>query len=529
MMSANESILSVFDKSVEIGLGWKSDDTRASGYRKCYFSENAGAKIKTTFKGCAISLLRGSIWQSLPIVDGVDYDLPNHPNPLRPVEAIDTEKYIIKIDERPSYIINLGSEHLEIPLAENLSLENHTLQIEATGPGQTTILGFRILKSDYGSIQGKVNSESPLYLNDIRVTLIKDGQFYDKRLARNPNTCDVLLWGLEPGNYDLTLEAIGWQPVVVNNLNVKANSITVFPDVNLVAEKIRRVAMPTKSKRTRFFRLVKFGHLDTWTQRNAEYLATLVQLTNLYDPDLLLISNEANWQYVSGALNKLNAPYMITSGNHGLPGFETYYGEKLKKIDIGDITIVVYNAPWLGPVPEIEAAFNSSPQSSFRILQGVESDIDQEWGKCLNLDIYLCAHAYEKSHAESAPWLHLGKEFQIIDIDLETYQTVVIKSPHTGNTSREKYPISREFPFEPIRFTPANNGEHTCVKAKVINPMLSDIKDNQLCFIMPKGKYSVSNGQIQKISDTTKDNKCKVEVRFDILASTTLDIEIKVI
>jgi len=59
--------------------------------------------------------------------------------------------------------------------------------------------------------------------------------------------------------------------------------------------------------------------------------------------------------------------------------------------------------------------------------------------------------------------------------------------------------------------------------------MLSDIKDNQLCFIMPKGKYSVSNGQIQKISDTTKDNKCKVEVRFDILASTTLDIEIKVI
>lgn len=528
-MPENEFIISVFDKSVEVGLGWEADDTRTSGYRKCYFSENTGSKLKVHFMGSAISLLRGSLWQGLPIIKDVDYDLPNHPNAMRPVGPIESETFKVKVDNKSAHVIDLASEHLEIPLAENLPYDYHTLQIEATGPGRTTIIGFRVMRSSYGCIQGKVNAECELYLNDIRVTLMKDGQFYDKRLARNPFTRDVLLWGLVPGNYDIILEALGWQSIVHKNLVVKEGCTVNLPDSFLLAEKTQRLPMPAKSKRSTFFRIVKFGHLDTWTQRNAEYLATLVDLTNLYDPDLLLISNEANWQYVSGALNRLKMPYMITSGNHGLPGFASYFGEKLKKIDIGPITIVVYNAPWIGPVPEIETAFQSSPNTKFRILQGVESDIDQKWAKCLNLNMYVCAHAFKKSHAESAPWLHLGKEFQVVDIDLKNYHIDVIKAPHTGLSSRDKYPISREYPIEPVVYSPANNGKHRNVKAKVVNPMLSNIRDLQLWFTMPNGKYTVSKGHIHSISEVPEQNYSKVEVRFDILASSTVEIEVRVI
>jgi hypothetical protein len=523
-MSENEYILSVFDKSVEIGQGWEMDGTRASGYRQSYVAIKNGAKIKVHFNGCAISLLRGSVWQALPIQDGIDYDLPNSPNPLRPVGSIETEKYVISINGGVPCEIDLATAHLEIPLAENLSLGDHVLEIEATGPGQTSILGFRVMKISFGSIIGIVNGECANYLNDVNVTIMKDGSFYDKRLSRNPFTCELLLWGLAPGNYDIEIEALGWKKTQVNNLKVKIGSKVSFGEVHLLAEKMKRLPMPIKIKRSDCFRIVKVGHLDTWTQRNAEYLAKIVELTNLYDPDLFLISNEANWQYVSGALNNLRVPYMITSGNHGLPGFDLYYGNKLKKVDIGPVSVVVYNAPWKGITPEIESAFQSSPNAKIRVLQGVESDIDQDWAKCLNLNLYLCAHDFKKEHADSAPWLHLGKEFQVVDINLTNKEIEVIKSPNLGGFSREKYPISRENSLASIVYTAHKNGKQDCVKATIKNPMQNSVKDCSVQFHLPIGEYISSVGKLKVIEMNQNNNTQLVEVRIDLPEKETIEI-----
>lgn len=525
-MVNSEVVLSVFDKSVEVGPGWEADDTRASGYRKCYFSVNAGAKIKVHFNGCAISLLRGSVWHALPIQDGVDYDMPAHPNPWRPVGSIETEEFSIKLDGGVSRKIDLTTAPLEIPLAENLVMGEHHLEIVAASPGLTTILGFRVMKSAYGTIAGVINAERELYLNDVDVTIWKEEVVFDKRLSRNPFTRELLLWGLPEGSYDLEIEALGWETSSIKQVIVKSGKKTTFSDIHLKAEMTKRLPIPAKIKRSGIFRIVKFGHLDTWTQRNAEYLATLVELTNLYDPDLLLISNEANWQYVSGALNRLHMPYLITSGNHGLPGFESYYGEKIKKVDIGPVTIVVYNSPWVGPSTEVEKAFASSPNSTFRILQGVESDIDQEWAKCLKLNLYLCAHGFKKEHASTSPWLHLGKEFNVVDINLSNHHIEVIKSPHTGLSSREKYPISREFPFAPIVYKPENNGKHDHVKAHITSPMLSDIHDARVIFNLPKGEYISSLGKLKILEENQLDNSILAEVRVNLPAKSTVDIQV---
>lgn len=150
-MSENEFFLSVFDKDIEVGPGWLIDDTRTSGYRKCYVPNQTGAKIIVSFIGCAISLLRGSIWRALPIQDGVDYDLPNHPNPLRPVGSIEGETLTIIVDDGDPFLVDLASASLEIPLAENLKLSEHKLEKVDSSLGQTSILGFHVLKGNYGS------------------------------------------------------------------------------------------------------------------------------------------------------------------------------------------------------------------------------------------------------------------------------------------------------------------------------------------------------------------------------------------
>lgn len=525
-MTENELFISVFDKSIEVDSGWLMDDTRASGYRKCYVPNQAGAKIIVPFFGCAISLLRGSLWQALPIEVGVDYDLPIHPNPWRPVGSIAGEALTIRVDDGVPFQIDLASVSLEIPLVENLQVSEHKLEIVASRAGQTSILGFRVLKANHGSIVGLVNAEKELYLNDLTATIHKDNCFYDKRLIRNPFTNEILLWGLEPGNYDLEMEALGWEKVCVKNIQVKESKITKIENIFLKAVKTIRLPFPKNIKRKDHFRIVKFGHLDTWTQRNAEYLAILADLTNLFDPDVLMIANEANWQYVSGALNRLNMPYLITSGNHGLPGFKDFFGGKIKKVDIGSVTIVVYNAPWLGQVPEIETAFATSPNATFRVLQGVESNIDQDWAKCLKLNLYLCAHAFNKKHVLSSPWKHLGKEFQVVDIDLVTNQIEVIGSPVTGLSSREKYPISREFPFAPVVFSPENNGNHDCVTAHITNPMLNQINDARVVFKMPNGNYQSSIGNLKIIEGDSTDKIVQVEVRLDLPAKNKIELKV---
>ena len=50
---------------------------------------------------------------------------------------------------------------------------------------------------------------------------------------------------------------------------------------------------------------VTFGHMDTFGQEPAEYLERIAELSNLIAPDMVLVSNEVNGAYVSGALSRL--------------------------------------------------------------------------------------------------------------------------------------------------------------------------------------------------------------------------------
>ena len=104
--------------------------------------------------------------------------------------------------------------------------------------------------------------------------------------------------------------------------------------------------------------LVSFGHLDTSSQYQAEYLGRLANVINLLSPDLVLISNSVNPAYISGALSRLQMPYVINFGNHQFHGHEKWYGSPVGIIDYGpNLCVLNFGHPWHVNLDQANAFF----------------------------------------------------------------------------------------------------------------------------------------------------------------------------
>lgn len=522
-MNSSEQLLSILDPRVARDDGWELSTKRLSGFLPMLRPAEASARLMLPFEGAAISLLRASIWQSFTPTRGQDYFHPHIADNLRPGPSVQGELLHLRIDDAPAQTIDLGTAPIEIPLAENLPPGPHRLELTVAAPGRTCLQGFRILNQPFGSIQAPVHAEKSQYLNDIRTTLRRDGQPFDQRLARNPFTQHMSLWGLPPGRYDLRLEAVGWRPLDIAAIDLRAGATVSLPAVTLAAEPQQRRPFPATTRRPGHFRAVQIGHLDTWCQRNAEYLAAIATLTNLLNPDVLLIGNEVNWQYVTGALNALQAPFLITSGNHGIPGFHDYFGGDLETARIGPVFLASWTGHWQQDPALLIAAFATpaAREAGYRILQGVEGDLPAALAHQLGIDLYCCGHGFTAEKPADADWVHLGKEFHLIDIDLTTRQTAITCVTDTGKRTLDKYPIARETPHPhlPVRF-------ETARRAIAVNPLCRAVADCQIAFRLPAGNYRPSVGVISRQTPLPSTSEIQLEVHLDLPPRTPVTVDI---
>jgi len=283
------------------------------------------------------------------------------------------------------------------------------------------------------------------------------------------------------------------------------------------------------------FRVVKFGHMDTWTQRNAQYVRLLADLVNLIHPDLLLVSNEVNWHYVVGALADLDVAYLITSGNHGLPGFERYFGPAVGFVRMGDVFVGNFGRDWQEDTGPLEAAFEHAAGARYRILQGVESDLPEDLGRRLGVDFYAFGHGFthewlggaDRRDVQPRPWLHLGKEFHLVQIDLETGKAHVASAAEEIAGGAAKYPIPRDQPWAPVVFEPASDGRHRTVRATVRNPLRVALQDARVRFLMPAGQYGAEPGRIVQALRSDDGRFVEVVVSVDVPAQGRVDVEVR--
>ena len=88
------------------------------------------------------------------------------------------------------------------------------------------------------------------------------------------------------------------------------------------------------------FHVAGCGHMNTWGQQTAEYLARVAEVAQLAGARTLLIANEVNAAYVSGALSDLRIPYVVSQGNHTMPRWSDFFGMSSRAHDDGPMRIV---------------------------------------------------------------------------------------------------------------------------------------------------------------------------------------------
>ncbi|MEX2264387.1 MAG: hypothetical protein WD696_20700 [Bryobacteraceae bacterium] len=271
-----------------------------------------------------------------------------------------------------------------------------------------------------------------------------------------------------------------------------------------------------------------FGHMDTFGQEAAEYLERIAELANLIAPDMVLVSNEVNAAYASGALSGLEMPHLITFGNHEVSGHEEWYGNAVSMTDFGpDLSILNFSHPWHGDLSHAYALLESRAETACKIINAFEHDAPVE----AMLDRYRIAFLHE-AHGPNPKVVQIGRTptQRAGKVNSESFRVVRFErcrpvSFTYGGDKVAPIPFPRHKP-SPLRvlYSPANAGKHRTVTAKVENTWEQDFPNGRVSFVMPNAEYTVDRGRIESTIVSDDGQFVVLSVRFDIPAKSAVTV-----
>lgn len=276
--------------------------------------------------------------------------------------------------------------------------------------------------------------------------------------------------------------------------------------------------------------LVTFGHLDTSGQYQAEYLERLVSMINLIAPDIVLNSNAVNPAYISGALSRLDMPYVINFGNHQFHGHEKWYGDPVGLVDFGpDLCVLNFGHPWHVDRSRADSLLVSRADWRHKIINAFEANAPTAWLDKHKVCMIHDAHGIGKKVTDmgATPTRRIGK-VNAVSFHVVRFKDGRVASCTYNGHETAPIPFGREQkPPLRVRFSPANDGNHRDVTATVTNEYAEDFPECRLTFVMPHGDYVVDRGRIE--SSITSDDKkyTAVSVRTDIPAEGTVVVRLQ--
>jgi hypothetical protein len=273
---------------------------------------------------------------------------------------------------------------------------------------------------------------------------------------------------------------------------------------------------------------ITFGHLDTSGQLQAEYLRRMAQMANLIAPDMVLVSNAVNPAYVSGALSELSMPYLITFGNHQVPGNQYWYGDAVGITDFGPECVILNFGPqWHDDLSRAHALLTSRERVPLKIINTFEQNAPvEDFLDRYNVAMLHDAHGTGVKVMEigTTPTVRVGKvnsySFRVVRFLNNRVVSCTYKSDETA-----PYPFPRENQA-PVRavFYPANDGTHSCVTATVINELEEDFPKGRVTFVLPQGKYKVDEGEVVSSCKSDDSKYVVISVRTDIPAQKQISL-----
>ena len=274
-----------------------------------------------------------------------------------------------------------------------------------------------------------------------------------------------------------------------------------------------------------------FGHLDTWGQYQAEYLEQLAGIANILAPDMLLVSNEVNAAYVSGALSDVDFPYLINFGNHQFPGHEHWYGETVGMVDFGQVlTVLNFGLYWNNDLSKADALLTARANTRIKVINSFEHNAP--------VQTFLDKHSIAMIHDGHGPG---PKVMEIGDtptkrIGKSSSESFRIVRFQNGRVSSCTYLGSEVDPIpfrrgeqSPVRisYSPSNEGLHGKVTGTVFNDLEETYPNSRAVFVMPLAtRFDVDNAQLEHVITSDDGSFSVVSVRFTLPAKDSLLVSV---
>jgi hypothetical protein len=275
--------------------------------------------------------------------------------------------------------------------------------------------------------------------------------------------------------------------------------------------------------------LVTFGHLDTSSQYQAEYLERVATMANLIGPDLVLNSNAVNPAYISGALTQLEMPYVVNFGNHRFHGHEKWYGDQVGIVDFGpDVCVLNFGHPWHADRSKAESLFSARKSVACKIINAFEQNAPLEFIDRHRVRMIHDAHGTgtRVMNRGATPTMRIGK------INAVSFRVVRFMDTHVASCTYDGHetdpiPFGRE-ETPPLRsvITPANDGTHDSLLATVTNNYADEFPNCRLTFVLRLGDYTVDRGRIESAIASDGGRYTVLTVRFDVPSQKTLKLRV---
>jgi hypothetical protein len=274
---------------------------------------------------------------------------------------------------------------------------------------------------------------------------------------------------------------------------------------------------------------VTFGHLDTSSQYQAEYLQRVATMANLIGPDLVLNSNAVNPAYISGALTRLEVPYVVNFGNHRFHGHEKWYGDQVGMIDFGpDVCVLNFGHPWHTDRSRAEALLSARKSVACKIINAFEQNAPPEFLDRHGVRMIHDAHGTgdRVMNIGETPTVRVGK-VNAVSFRVVRFENTQVASCTYGGHETDPIPFGRE-ELPPLRstITPANDGTHESLVGTVTNDYIDEFPNCRLTFVLPPGDYAVERGRIESTIVSDGGRYTVLTVRCDVPARKTITVRV---
>jgi hypothetical protein len=273
--------------------------------------------------------------------------------------------------------------------------------------------------------------------------------------------------------------------------------------------------------------LVTFGHLDTSAQYQAEYLEQIADMANLVGADLVLQSTAVNPAYITGALARLDMPYITNFGNHQFYGHEKWFGDPVECVDFGpDIAILNFGHPWFDrdSINKADVLFSSRAETKIKIINAFEANAPQAFLNRHQVRLIHDAHGLGQKvmTLEGTDTLRVGKTNSVSFRVVRFRQNRVVSATYQGHETKP-IPFAREAepPLKIVHSAP-NDGTSRRISTTIDNALLDPYPKGRVTWLLPHGEYRVDGDNAQLESNIASDNSLfsVVTARVDIPASS---------